>query len=167
MSTKENLKEAFSGESQANRRYLAYSRAAGLEGFPEVAKLFFAAAEAETVHALSHLHAMGDAKNTEENLKKAIEGESHEFESMYPKFVEEAKKEGQERAERNFRYALAVERIHHKLYTEALEAVKHGKDLEEHDYYVCTVCGNTVRDNVPDVCPICKHRKEKFRKVHR
>lgn len=165
MSTQENLKEAFAGESQANRRYIAYSKAAQLEGFPQIAKLFFAAAEAETVHALSHLHAMGDARDTASNLEKAIQGEGYEFEKMYPEFVAQAAEEGQKRAERNFRYAMAVERVHHQLYQEALEAIKQGKDLPATDYYVCTVCGNTVKDHAPDVCPVCKHPKEKYRQM--
>ncbi|QSV44317.1 rubrerythrin family protein [Geobacter benzoatilyticus] len=162
MSTKENLAEAFAGESQANRTYLAFAKQAEVDGFPQVARLFRAAAHAETVHAHAHLRAMGGIKKTTENLESAIEGEGFEFQTMYPPFLEEAKKEGDRLAEISFRNALAVEEIHHDLYQKALSAVKSGGDLAARPVYVCEICGNTIYDNAPDKCPVCGVPKERF-----
>lgn len=165
MSTTENLKAAFSGESEANRKYLAYAKKADDEGYPQVAKLFRAAASAETVHAHAHLRVLGQIKDTAANLKDASEGEAHEFEQMYPEFLEEAKKEGNKPAEFSFKNALAVEGIHRGLYDKALEAVESGGDLTQRKIYVCPVCGNTVYDEAPEKCPICSVPKEKFFEV--
>jgi len=165
LATNDNLNEAFAGESQANRKYLAFAKKAQAEGYPQVAKLFRAAAEAETVHAHAHLRVMGGIKNTEDNLNSAIEGEGFEFQQMYPKFIAEAQKEENNRAVTSFKNALAVEEIHHGLYTQALNAVKSGSDLPDAKIYVCPVCGNTVKDNAPDKCPVCGAAKEKFQEV--
>jgi rubrerythrin len=162
VSTSENLKEAFAGESQANRMYLAFAKQAQKDGYPQVAKLFRAAAEAETVHAHAHFRVMGGIKKTEENLKTAIEGEGFEFQQMYPKFLAEAQAEENKAAVVSFKYALAVEEIHHGLYNEALDAILKDADLPDAKIYVCAVCGNTVRDHAPDECPICNAAKEKF-----
>jgi rubrerythrin len=165
MATDDNLKEAFAGESQANRKYLAFGKKAETDGFKQVAKLFRAAAAAETVHAHAHLAAMGGIKSTEENLVSAAEGESHEFKNMYPPFLKEAQQEGNKPAEISFKFALAVEEIHHQLYEEALAAVKTGNDLPEKKIYVCEVCGNTVYDTAPDKCSVCSAPKSKFSEV--
>jgi len=165
MATNDNLKEAFAGESQANRKYLAFAKKAEQDGYPQVAKLFRAAAEAETVHAHAHLRAMGGIKTTADNLQAAIEGEGFEFQQMYPKFLSEAESEGNKPAEFSFKYALAVEEIHHGLYKEALDAVKSENDLPETKIFVCPVCGNTVKGEAPDKCPICGASKEQFIKV--
>jgi len=165
MGTEENLKAAFAGESQANRTYLAFAAKAEEEGLSQVARLFRAVAAAETVHAHAHLAAMGGVKSTAENLQTAIDGEGYEFTRMYPPFVEEARQEGNTAAEQSFSNALAVEKIHHYLYTQALSAVKAGKDLEPADIYVCSVCGNTVRGEAPETCPICANPKSGFTRV--
>lgn len=165
MATADHLKEAFAGESQANRKYLAFARKADTEGRPQIARLFRAAAAAETVHAHAHLRVMGGVKGTAENLEAAIEGEGFEFQSMYPKFVAEAEKEGNKPAVATFKNAMAVERIHHGLYAEALETLKAGKDLEPAKMFVCGVCGNTVVGGAPDSCPICGAPKQKFFEV--
>ena len=162
MSTQQNLQDAFAGESQANRKYLAFAKKAEADGYPQVAKLFRAAADAETIHAHTHLRVMGGINETESNLKEAVSGEAHEFQSMYPEFLSIAEKEGNKPAINSFKYALAVEEIHHGLYSEALEAVQSGKDLADRKIYVCPVCGNTVYDEAPDKCPICNVAKEKF-----
>ncbi|EKF84856.1 rubrerythrin family protein [Methanobacterium formicicum] len=159
MSTMDNLNEAFAGESKANRKYLAYAKKADEEGHPQVAKLFRAAAEAETVHAHNHLTVMSGIKTTEENLKDAIEGEIEEFEEMYPNFIEEAKADENEKAVWTFDVANQVEEIHAGLYQKALEALGNN---EEVDYYVCRYCGNTVENEAPDVCPVCKALKSDF-----
>ncbi len=166
MTTYDGLMEAFAGESQANRKYLAFAKKAEAEGFPQIAKLFRGAAEAETVHAHAHLKAMDGIKSTLENLKTAIEGEGYEFNKMYPEFLEIALKEGNKKAEISFKNAMAVEKIHYDLYSEALEVLKSGKDLPAGEIYVCPVCGYTVKGSAPEKCPICSVMKEKFFKVN-
>jgi rubrerythrin len=165
MSTKENLEAAFAGESQANRRYLAFAKKADEDSRIMVARLFRAAAEAETVHAHNHLKVLGEVKSTEENLKAAIQGENYEHTRMYPEFLEEAKKDGNQEAQTSFDFANKVEVIHEGLYKKALEAVQAGKDLEMQDIHVCTVCGNTFLGEVPDNCPICMRSKDRFIQV--
>jgi rubrerythrin len=162
MATMDNLQDAFAGESQANRKYLAFAKKADQDGLPQVAKLFRAAAEAETVHAHAHFRVMGGVKGTKENLEAAIEGEGHEFQKMYPAFLEEAQQEGNKPAEMSFKHALAVEEIHHGLYSKALEAVKGGRDLPSATIHVCPVCGNTVEGEVPDKCPVCNVDGSRF-----
>jgi len=165
MGTVENLNEAFAGESQANRRYLAFAKKAEEDGFHQVANLFRAAAEAETVHAHAHLRVLGGVKGTAENLQAAIDGEGYEFREMYPEFLAEAEQEGNKPAEITFKNALAVEEIHHGLYSDALEAIRSGKDLDAASVFVCSVCGNTVFGEPPDVCPVCKAPRDKFFEV--
>jgi len=160
--TGENLKEAFAGESQANRRYLAFAKKAEEEGYPQIAKLFRAAAEAETVHAHNHLRVMKGIRATRENLQEAIGGETHEFKKMYPEMIEKAKAENNNEAVQSFSFANSVEKIHASLYEKALETL--GKN-EELDYYVCPVCGNTVEKGPPEKCPICGASGKSFIKI--
>jgi rubrerythrin len=160
--TEKNLKEAFAGESQANRKYLAFAKKAEQEGYPQVAKLFRAAAEAETVHAHAHLRELAGIKSTRENLQGAIEGESYEFQEMYPGMIEDAKAEGLMGALRSFEFANAVEKIHAGLYQKALENLGKNPDVT---YYVCQVCGYTAENEPPDECPVCKAKKQSFKKV--
>ncbi|MDY6839717.1 MAG: rubrerythrin family protein [Thermodesulfobacteriota bacterium] len=160
--TEENLLEAFAGESQANRRYLAFAKQADKEGFPQAAKLFRAAAEAETVHALAHLRALGTVKSTAENLKEAVAGETHEFKSMYPDMIKAAQEEKNKAAERTFTYANEVEKVHAALYQKALDNLE---TLEETDYYVCSVCGYTCESEPPDRCPVCGATAKAFSRV--
>lgn len=162
MTTMDNLQNAFAGESQANRKYLAFAKKAEKEGLPQIAKLFRAAAEAETIHAHAHLQAMGGIKSTFENLEEAVAGEGYEFKEMYPPFLAMAQKEGHKQAEISFKNALAVEQVHHDLYSKALKAAKEGGDLPETAVYVCLVCGNTVESEVPDICPVCNVSGDKF-----
>jgi len=145
--TEQNLLEAFSGESQANRKYLAFAKQADKEGHPQAAKLFRAAAEAETVHAHAHLKAVGGINSTAENLKEAISGETHEFREMYPEMIETAKAEGHKAAERSFAYANEVEKVHAQLYQNALDNLDSPTVV---DYYVCSVCGYTCENEPPD-----------------
>ncbi|KYC51111.1 MAG: Rubrerythrin [Candidatus Methanofastidiosum methylothiophilum] len=160
--TKKNLMEAFAGESQANRKYLAFAIKAEQEGYPGVAKLFRAAAAAETVHAHAHLRALGGINTTKDNLKEAISGETHEFVSMYPKMIEEARAEGEKVAEKSFVFANEVEQIHAGLYKKALDNLD---NFPVKDYYVCSVCGYTVADEAPEKCPVCGAMKKAFNKV--
>ena len=160
--TEKNLKEAFAGESQANRRYLAFAKKAEEDGYKQVAKLFRAAAEAETVHAHSHLRALEGVKSTKENIQAAISGETHEFKSMYPEMIAKAKGDGIKQAEVSFDYANQVEKIHAALYEKALAEL--GKN-KEGDYYVCPICGNTVEEKAPEKCPICGAPASKFIRI--
>jgi rubrerythrin len=161
----ENLKAAFAGESQANRRYLAFAKKADQEGFPQIAKLFRAAAAAETVHAHNHLRAMDGVKSTAENLDAAITGENYEVVSMYPGMLAEAIAEGDKRATRSFGDALEVEKIHEALYRKAQELLGKGMDSPETVYYVCPVCGFTHEGPLEGRCPVCNTPGEKFEKI--
>ena len=160
--TMENLETAFAGESQANRKYLAFAKKADEDGFAQVARLFRAAAEAETVHAHAHLRVLGGVKATQENLQEAIAGEGFEFQEMYPKFLAEAEAEGNKPAVFSIKNALAVEEIHHGLYQQAIDSVKGGQDLASASIWVCQICGNTVVGDCPDKCGVCGVPKEKF-----
>ena len=165
MTSEDNLKEAFAGESQANRKYLAFAKKADKDNLKQVAKLFRAAADAETIHAHNHLRVLGGIKTTAENLQEAIDGETHEFSEMYPKMIKEAEEEGNGPAKISFLGASAAEKVHAEMYKKALEAVKAGNDLEEKDIYVCQICGHTVEDEAPDECPVCKAKKDMFKKI--
>ena len=160
--TEQNLRDAFAGESQANRKYLAFAQKADSEGYAQVGKLFRAAAAAETIHAHAHLRTLKGVGSTADNLKEAIAGETHEFKSMYPAMIEEAKAEEQKAALRSFSYANDVEKVHADLYTKALDNLD---SLESVDYYVCNVCGYTCENEPPDECPVCKAKKKAFFKV--
>lgn len=160
--TEKNLHEAFAGESQANRKYLAFAKKAEQEGHKQVAKLFRAIAEAETVHAHNHLKELGAVKSTKENLEQAINGESYEFQKMYPQMIDDAEAEGNKPALRTFTFANEVEKVHAELYKRALENL--GKNPDS-DYYVCQICGYTVGGEAPDECPVCKAKKQAFKKV--
>lgn len=161
MSTEKNLKEAFAGESQANRKYLAFSKKAEEEGYKDIARLFKATAEAETIHALSHLKTLGAIKSTQENLAEAVAGETYEFKEMYPKFLEEANNEKNQGAHRTFNFANEAEKVHAGLYTQALADIDKGI---EHTYYLCPICGNIEVDNIPVKCKICGAAGDKFAK---
>jgi rubrerythrin len=157
------LNEAFAGESQANRKYLAFAAAADKEGYPQAAKLFRAAAEAETVHAHNHLRVLKGIKSTKENLQEAVKGETHEFKSMYPEMISAAKAEGNKEAERSFHFANEVEKIHAQLYQKLLDNL--GASKEVYSYYVCPVCGYTSEKEPPGNCPICWTAGKMFKKI--
>ena len=160
--TEDFLKEAFAGESQANRKYTSFAAQAEKEGYPQAAKLFRAAAEAEAVHAANHLRALKAIKTTKENLREAIVGETHEFKEMYPEMIEAAKAEGVKDAERTFTYANAVEEYHAKLYHEMLEGLD---KKESYPYFVCSVCGMTVAKEPPEKCPVCGVKGSMYKKI--
>lgn len=163
--TEVHLQEAFAGETKAYRRYVMYAAKAEKDGQPQVAKLFRAVAEAEAVHAENHFNSMDGIGTTKDNLMAAVMGEHQEFTGMYPVFIDDAVKERNARAERTFRYANEVEKIHHGYFEEALDAVKEGRQLEDRIYYVCQVCGNTVIGEPPEKCPICGAPMARFKKV--
>ena len=163
--TEKNLEEAFAGESQASRRYLFFAEQAESEGHPQIARLFRAAVQAETVHARNHLEVMGGIGSTKENLKTAISGEKYEFTEMYPAFIEQARAEKQTRAEVSFDRANKVEKVHYDLYQKALESLGGGKELKKEPYFVCSVCGYTVGGEAPEKCPVCGAPRSKFGEV--
>ena len=161
----DDLSTAFAGESMANRRYLAFAKKADDSGFPEIARLFRAAAAAETVHATNHLRAMDGLKDTADNLQVCIAGENYEVVTMYPDFLADAQAEGNKRAAQSFNYAWQAEKIHEALYREAAETYAAGKDLPEAEWYVCPVCGHTHRGKMEGRCPVCNTPAEKFMKI--
>jgi len=162
--TMENLAVAFAGESQANRKYLAFARQAEKEGFAQIAKLFRAAAEAETLHAHAHLANMGGVGTTVQNLEAAVKGETYEFTEMYPPMVKQALTEGH-KARQMLGLALAAEKVHAGLFQQALEAMRSGKDLSQMDVYLCPVCGDLEFGAAPEACPICGAPKARFQKI--
>ena len=164
--TKKNLKNAFAGESQANRKYLAFAKKAEDEGYLQIAKFFKAAAEAETIHALNHLRILGDVNSTADNVKAAISGETHEFESMYPEFINVAEQEENKQAVWSFNVANKVEKIHASLLKKIDASLAAGEKLDNVDFYVCKICGNTIENSVPNKCPICGASKEQFFKPY-
>jgi rubrerythrin len=162
--TEMNLKEAFAGESQANRKYLAFAKKAEQDGFSNVARLFRTASEAEAIHAFGHLSAMDAIKSTADNLRAAIEGETYEYTEMYPPMLEQAQTENH-KAKRMFGWATKAEAVHAQLYKLALEAVAQGKDLAENSFYLCVLCGHIELGAPPAICPICGAKKEKYIQV--
>ncbi len=163
--TQENLQTAFAGESQANRRYLFFAEKAEKEGHTQIARLFRAAAESETVHAHNHLEVMGGIGSIRDNLGAAISGENYEFTKMYPDFIKQAKAENNKRAEITFDHANKVEEIHHGLYQKALEDLEAGKQMKDEPYFVCPGCGYTVASEAPERCPICGAPRSMFKRV--
>ncbi|MFC1973878.1 rubrerythrin family protein [Chloroflexota bacterium] len=161
----DNLKAGFSGESQANRKYLFFAEKAEKEGHKRIARLFRAAADAETAHARNHLNVLQGVKSTRENLLAAIDGENHEFTEMYPDFINKAEAEGNKKAVDTFDLANKVEQIHHGLYEAALNMLDKGEEGELKPFYVCQYCGNTVEGEAPDTCPICGAPKKLFKLI--
>ncbi|HEX7365391.1 MAG TPA: rubrerythrin family protein [Dehalococcoidia bacterium] len=163
--TIDNLQAGFAGESQASRKYLYYAEKADEEGLKQIARLFRAASDAETVHARNHLKVMQGIKSTSDNLKTAIGGEHYEFTRMYPDFMKQAEAEGNKKANDTFYLANKVEQIHHGLYQTALTMLEKGQDMADKPIYVCQYCGNTVEGEPPDKCPICGMPKKMFKRV--
>lgn len=174
--TIKNLNAAYQGESNAHQRYAKFAKKADEEGFPQVAKLFRATSRAEQIHRDTHrktIEKLGGTVeeftleevtvgSTEENLKSAIKGESYERDTMYPEFMAKAEQDGSREAVRTFRFALEAEKQHAKLYTEALTNLGNNSAT---DYYVCTVCGNTVTVLPDKKCPVCRNKVEEYEKV--
>jgi rubrerythrin len=160
-----NLKAAFAGESQANRRYLAFAKKAEEEGLHQIAKLFRATAEAETVHAINHLRITGEIGMTVGNLKEAISGETFEYTKMYPEFLEVAKRDRNKRAEWSFGVANKVEEIHAGLFKKTLQLIENNDTIPSIDYYVCKVCGHTAENKAPEKCPVCSAPRNQYKEI--
>jgi rubrerythrin len=163
--TKGNLEAAFAGESQANRKYLFFAEKAEQEGHKQIAKLFRAAADAETVHAKNHLKVMQGIKSTRENLLAARSGENYEFTEMYPEFIKQARAEGNDKAKDSFDLANTVEQVHHGLFDAALSKIEKGEPIGGKPIYVCQYCGNTVEGEAPEKCPICGAPRKMFKLI--
>lgn len=159
----QDLKDAFAGESQANRRYLAFAQKADEEGYPQVARLFRATAHGETIHAHNHLRVLGEIRTTRENLQAAIDGEHYEIITMYPQFMKDADEAGDKKANRSFDMAWDVEKVHEDHYRSALETL--GQQTELFDYYVCPICGYLHARTAPDKCPVCGTPGSRFVKI--
>jgi len=165
MATKENAMEAFAGESQANRKYQAFSEKAAEEGFKNIATLYKAASEAEAIHAKKLLKVLTAIGTTDKNLEASIEGETHEYTSMYPAFVKQAESESKSDAVLIFTFAMKAEQVHAGLYKKALEALKAGHDLGREKIFLCPVCGNIEIGKAPEKCPICGVFGKQFREI--
>ncbi len=165
MPTTENAKEALAGESQANRKYQAFSEKAAEEGFRNVAVLYKAASEAEAIHAKKLLKVLAAIGSTEKNLEASIAGETHEFTTMYPGFVQAAEAEKRSDAVLAFTHAMKAEEVHAALYRKALAAIKAGNDLGREKVFLCPVCGNIELGKAPDKCPICSVFGKQFREI--
>ena len=163
--TEQNLQEAFAGESQANRRYLFFAEKADKDGFPQIARLFRAAADAETVHARNHFNSMDGVGSTKENLNAGVIGEHREFTAMYPRFIEQAIVDEYQRGQTTFEWANEVEQIHYNHFQEALKALNSDQQMKDAPYFVCQVCGNTVAGEPPEKCPICGAPANRFKRV--
>jgi len=164
MKTKENLLAAFAGESQANRKYIAFAKKAEQEGYQNISRIFQAVADAETIHALKHFEIAEMVGSTLDNLGAAAEGEHHEFTKMYPEFIETAKEEGHKQALQTFEYANAAEKVHGSIFQDLKSLAARGSDAEVNDIHLCPVCGWVGLDNAPDRCPICNTASKAFKK---
>lgn len=162
--TRKNVYDAFLGEAKAYFRLLAYAEKAEEEDVPQVALLFRAIAEAERVHATSHLNLVKDilVKDTDTNLEKSFKKEKSISQNEYPDFIKEAEEEGEKAAAMTFSHARDAEAHHAKLYE---QAIYHLIKDEVAAYHVCQVCGYVTEKKIPDKCPICGAPKEKFKTV--
>jgi rubrerythrin len=161
--TKEHLKAAFAGESQAHIKYLAFSAQAEKAGKPNIARLFHAIAYAEQVHAINHLKELGGIGDIVANLEAAISGENFEVDEMYAAYLEVADLQGEKGAERSMRYAMEAEKIHAEMYADAQKAARAGEDIDIGEVYICPVCGFTHIGEPPDRCPVCNAKRERFK----
>lgn len=161
--TKENLKAAFAGESQAHMKYLAFSAQAEKEGKSNIARLFKAIAHAEQVHAINHLKELGGIGDSVANLKAAIGGETFEVDEMYAAYLTVAERQDEKGAKRSMTYAIEAEKIHARMYGDAKKAAEAGEDIKIGEIYICPVCGFTHIGEPPDRCPVCNAKKERFK----
>ena len=154
------LMEAFAGESQANRKYLAFAAKADEEGYPQAARLFRAIAHAETIHAFNHFRIAGEVRSTAENLETAAEGEKYEHTEMYPPMIETALNAEEKKAYKTLHWANEVEKVHEMLYRDALASLS--EPAEAFDYYICPFCGYTEKRSAPEKCPVCGALAKQF-----
>jgi rubrerythrin len=175
--TASNLRSAYGGESMAHMRYKIWGVKAEQDGYPNVARLFRAISHAEQVHATNHFtqlrNEVGDFMVasmapfglgiTSDNLQGGINGETFEINEMYPAYLEVAKFQGERGAELSFHYAYSAEKIHAAMFQEAKQSVDSGRDIELGPVQICEVCGYTHEGDIPDKCPICNAKRDKFR----
>ncbi len=163
--TNSNLQNAFAGESQAHIRYGNFADRARKDGFPNVARLFEAAAASERIHAGNHLRALDGIQETVSNLAAAADGENFEIEEMYPAYITVAEQQDEKKANQSMHRALQAEKVHFQLYRRAAAEVSTGKDIASTEYFICPICGFTMEGTPPDVCPVCGTKHEKFVKI--
>ena len=175
--TADYLRSAYGGESMAHMRYIAWGEAAEKAGFPNIGRLFSAISYAEQVHANNHFRELGTQKGDHtvtagavfgigplaENLQGAINGELHEIEQMYPVYMKVAEFQEEKGAQKTFHYALEAEKIHAKLFQDAQNAAKEGKDLTFTMVNICPICGHTIIGDAPDRCPVCGAKREMYK----
>jgi rubrerythrin len=174
--TQNNLRSAYGGESQARTRYDIWGDKAEKEGFPVVARLFRATAQAERIHATLHFNAMKDVAgdfsvtsdagfglaDTATNLQGAINGEVFEYTQMYPAYIAVAEMQEEEAALKAMRYAIEAEKVHAERFGVAREAVLDGKDLDAEKILLCPVCGYVTFDGDEESCPICSTKAKAY-----
>ena len=161
--TEKNLAYAFGAESKAAARNAVFAKKAEIEGYTQIARLFRAVSDAESVHSRRFLMLMrGKIGSTEENLRAAFENEIKANTDEYPKLIKEAAEEGQKSALTAFSNARDVEIRHAELYKKAINDMIADRETE---YYVCQVCGYIAENETPDRCPVCGAIKEKFNSV--
>ncbi len=163
--TDENLEKAYQDECETYMKYLAFARQAEDEGFPNIARLFRATGEGETVHALNQIDAIGGVGSTKENLEHAVHEEEEDFFRMYPQFIKDAQTEDRTEAVLSLTWIQQVEKAHFGLLKQALETLEAGNDIENQEYYLCTNCGFVAVDAAPSICPVCKAPQRMFKSV--
>jgi rubrerythrin len=162
--TRSFLEDAFAGESKAHMKYLIFAEKAEKDGLVNLARMYKAIAHAEFTHARNHFKALGYLGSTVENLKSGADGENFEIEEMYPVYKNSSEFQTESEAVRSCHFALEAEKIHEKMYLDAIEVVKDGNDIKDSDFYICNICGYTTEDNLPEKCPVCGASKELFMK---
>ena len=160
--TKQNLKLAFQGEAEAYFRNLAFADQAEKDGYPQIAHMFRAIANAEAVHCRNALRLRGIVKDTETNLTAAFERESMAKNEKYPEMIKAAEAEGNRPAAVIFARTRDVEEMHAGIYKKALDNLMSERQTQ---YFICSVCGYVADGTVPDVCPVCGAKAEKFFEV--
>jgi len=160
---KDALQQAYAGEAKAALRLKVYAEKAEEEGYPQIAKLFRVVAWSEEIHGARALRAMREIKTTEENLAESFQSEQGVAEVAYGRFIQEAEAEGNRAAVLHFSQSRDVEETHAKLYKEAMN---HLLEERETAYHVCMVCGYIADGVMPESCPVCGAKKEKFKTYH-
>ena len=163
--TEQNLRAAFSGESEARNKYTYFASVAKKEGFEQISAIFLDTANNEKEHAKTWFKELKALGRTAENLKAAAEGENYEWTDMYATFADEAEEEGFTELAKKFRMVAAIEKTHEERYLKLLNNVEMQKVFEkaEETMWECRNCGHLViGKKAPEVCPVCAHPKAYF-----
>lgn len=163
--TEKNLREAFSGESQARNKYTYFASVAKKEGYEQMSAIFLETANNEKEHAKMWFKELNGLGDTAENLKSAAEGENYEWTDMYSGFAKTADEEGFPELAAKFRMVAAIEKSHEERYRALLENLETAKVFEKSDVkvWICRNCGHiVVGTKAPEMCPVCSHPKAFF-----